>query len=212
MSRIRAVRSRGRARALFAAIVSFGGSITAMVACGGDDQTPDVAGETGGGLFFETGGAAPTGGAPNGGTGASATGAGGSSASGPQNGGSISAGGNVSTAGTGPSGGAAGAAGGSANTGGTASGGLPPGSVCANDSNCSQSAGPAVCCVAPGCGGPCECRLTADCPTGTPFLPCNSAADCAAFGGGKVCCKATSGGQTMQYCTKENGCPGVTLP
>ena len=57
-----------------------------------------------------------------------------------------------------------------------------------------------------------ECRLKANCPTTGSFLECNSAADCAAYGGGKICCRATSGAQTMQYCTKSSGCPGTTLP
>ncbi|HYJ11725.1 MAG TPA: hypothetical protein VEX18_22030 [Polyangiaceae bacterium] len=40
------------------------------------------------------------------------------------------------------------------------------------------------------------------------YLPCESKADCDAFGGGKVCCAAGS----MHFCTKPSACPGDTLP
>jgi hypothetical protein len=44
------------------------------------------------------------------------------------------------------------------------------------------------------------------------YLPCNSAADCAAYGGGKLCCEVDAGGQTMRFCTKQSGCSGHALP
>lgn len=42
----------------------------------------------------------------------------------------------------------------------------------------------------------------------TGYLPCESKADCEAFGGGKVCCVAGP----MHFCTKPSACPGDTLP
>jgi hypothetical protein len=39
-------------------------------------------------------------------------------------------------------------------------------------------------------------------------LPCNSGADCAQFGGGKICCD----GGSMRYCTKQSGCAGNIIP
>jgi len=182
-----------------------------LVACGGDDTLPTDSGGTGGDLIFATGGA---GGSAAGGF--SAAGAvPGSNGGATSNGGSLGGGaapngGNPSTGGAPASTGGATAAGGTnaggaANTGGGGPSGLPVGSVCANDSNCSQASGAAVCCVN-------VCKLQADCPGGSQFLPCNSGADCAQFGGGKVCCKETSGGQTMQYCTKPSGCSGTVLP
>jgi hypothetical protein len=111
--------------------------------------------------------------------------------------------------------GAAGAVGrGSGGTAGasTADAGQPLGSLCANDGNCSQSAGRAVCCKAPECAGPCECALASTCPGGNLFLPCNQTADCAQYGGGKICCEVRAGNQTQRYCTKQNGCTGTRLP
>jgi hypothetical protein len=40
------------------------------------------------------------------------------------------------------------------------------------------------------------------------YIPCESAADCEPFGGGKVCCVAGP----MHFCTKPSACPGETLP
>jgi hypothetical protein len=42
----------------------------------------------------------------------------------------------------------------------------------------------------------------------TGYLPCESEADCDAFGGGKVCCVVGA----MHFCTKPSACPGETLP
>jgi hypothetical protein len=188
------------------------------IGCSDDSEAPAPDG-TGGGLIFGTGGSAGSG--ASGGVAPSGNGGGNS-----RGGTSTSSGGSSPSGGATPSdggtssgnGGATPSAGGSANggsnptgNGGSAGGGptgLPVGALCANDSNCS----PNVCCKMPTCAGPCECQPAANCPTSTQFLPCNSAADCAAYGGGKICCRASSGGQTMQYCTKTNGCPGTTLP
>jgi hypothetical protein len=206
MSRIR--------RALFLLVPAF------SIGCSDDSEAP-AQGATGGALIFGTGGSsasgAPGGGAPSG-NGGRSSGGGSSNSSG---GSASSDGGNSSGSGGagGPSSGGSGNGGagpgnGGSNptgTGGSAGGGptgLPVGALCANDSNCS----PNVCCKMPVCAGPCECQPAANCPTSTQFLPCNSAADCAAYGGGKICCRASSGGQTMQYCTKTNGCAGTTLP
>jgi hypothetical protein len=40
------------------------------------------------------------------------------------------------------------------------------------------------------------------------YLPCTSAADCEAYGGGKVCCP----GGSMTFCTKPSACPVDPLP
>lgn len=40
------------------------------------------------------------------------------------------------------------------------------------------------------------------------YLRCESEADCAAYGGGKVCCAAGA----MHFCTKPSACSGDTLP
>lgn len=40
------------------------------------------------------------------------------------------------------------------------------------------------------------------------YLPCESAADCKKYGGGKICC-ATA---TMHFCTKQSACTGKILP
>ncbi|HYO96685.1 MAG TPA: hypothetical protein VER33_19370 [Polyangiaceae bacterium] len=48
--------------------------------------------------------------------------------------------------------------------------------------------------------------------TGTAYLPCDSQADCAAYGGGKVCCEATTAAQVMRFCTKQSACSGQVLP
>jgi hypothetical protein len=40
------------------------------------------------------------------------------------------------------------------------------------------------------------------------YLPCESAADCKMYGGGKVCCVAA----TMHFCTKPSACSGEVLP
>jgi hypothetical protein len=210
MSRIR--------RALFLAVPAL------WMGCSDDAQAP-VAGETGGALIFGVGGSsgasAGAGGASSGAGGRTSNGgasntSGGSpstGASSSSDGGSSSGNGGAGASSSGGAGtGGAGAPGnGGANPGGSGGGGLtgfPIGALCAFDSNCS----PNVCCKMPTCSGPCECQPASNCPASTQFLPCNGAADCAAYGGGKICCRASSGGQTMQYCTKTNGCPGTTLP
>jgi hypothetical protein len=194
-------------------------ALHAVAGCGSDGGANSNPATDAGGIGSGTGGISvgsggqgvSSGGAT--GSAGSATGSGGRAQG---SGGAIGPGGTTGgggTSGSTASGGASpgGATGrGGASTGGV--GGLPPGAVCANDSNCGQSQGPAVCCAIPGCTGPCECRLASGCPKTSPFLECNSAADCAVYGGGKICCRASSGGQTMQYCTKQNGCPGTTLP
>jgi hypothetical protein len=201
MSRIR--------RALFLAVPAL------SIGCSDDTQTPGGPSESGGALIFG-----------NGGSSSGAPGAGGASSG---NGGGQSDGGRIGSTGGAPAttGGATSSDGGSSSgnggagnstgganptgTGGFGGGGptgLPVGALCANDSNCS----PNVCCKMPACAGPCECQPASNCPTSTTFLPCNSAADCAVYGGGKICCRASSGSQSMQYCTKSNGCQGTTLP
>lgn len=46
----------------------------------------------------------------------------------------------------------------------------------------------------------------------TSYLPCDSKADCSAYGGGKVCCETVSAGQGMRFCTKPSACSGQLLP
>jgi hypothetical protein len=101
-------------------------------------------------------------------------------------------------------------AGGSMSTGGsTGTGGSmgtqPLGKICANDSNCSQAEGAAVCCVN-------TCTLSEQCPTSTGYLPCESSADCSVYGGGKLCCELEAGGEIMRFCTKQSACAGQVLP
>jgi hypothetical protein len=153
-----------------------------------------------GGALPATGGATGSGGAVGSG---GAPGAGGSGAGG--------AGGAMGRGGSGGAAPATGGAGGAAATDAPATdtgsgmggpqGTQPLGSLCANTGNCSQAMGAAVCCVN-------TCALAADCPSGPQYLPCNSAADCAQYGGGKICCEA--GG--MRFCTKQSACSGKTLP
>ncbi|HJZ88199.1 MAG TPA: hypothetical protein VKN99_23655 [Polyangia bacterium] len=108
--------------------------------------------------------------------------------------------------------GGAGGMGGAGGAGGmTGDGGQPLGSICVNDTQCDQSQGMAICCKLPQCSSFCACTLSAMCPGGTMWLPCNSTADCAQFGG-KVCCRESAGGQTVQFCTKQSGCSGMVLP
>jgi hypothetical protein len=172
--------------------------------CGDDSGGSEQAGGEGGeDPVLSQGGSDTAGGA---------TAAGGASAAG----GAKAAGGARASGGNRASGGAAGS-GGATSSGGAGQGagpgtGQPPGSICANDSNCSQAGGAAVCCAIPGCAGPCECRLAAQCEPGSVFLECESGSDCAQYGGSKVCCKASSGGQSMQFCTKQSGCSGTVLP
>jgi hypothetical protein len=76
---------------------------------------------------------------------------------------------------------------------------IPIGSLCANDQNCSQDQGPAVCCVN-------TCLLAEDCPGGN-YLRCVTGSDCEAFGGGKVCCDVPG----MRFCTKPSACEGEVI-
>jgi hypothetical protein len=86
-----------------------------------------------------------------------------------------------------------------------ASGTQPLGGVCANDSNCAQSEGETVCCAS-------ECTIADQCPTNPMYLPCESRADCADYGGGKICCEMGSGDTLMRFCTKQSACSGRVLP
>lgn len=90
-------------------------------------------------------------------------------------------------------------------TGSGATGTQPLGAICANDTNCSQSDGMAVCCVN-------TCTLADQCAANPMYLPCNSTADCSAYGGGKLCCEVTASGQAMRFCTKQSACAGKVLP
>jgi hypothetical protein len=93
-----------------------------------------------------------------------------------------------------------------AGDGGTFDGSLGPigtqpvGSVCVNDQNCSQAQGAAVCCMN-------ECALASMCSRGQ-FLACKTRSDCAAYGGGKVCCDVPG----MRFCTKPSACTGQQIP
>lgn len=208
MSRIR--------RALFLVVPAL------SIGCSDDTEAPAGSSETGGAVIFGSNGGSGSGASGAGGTssgngggssdGGRSTTSGGSSSSGgatPSDGGRSSGNGGAVAPGAGGGAGSPGTGGANpTGTGGGAPTGLPIGSLCANDSNCS----PNICCKMPACAGPCECQPTSNCPTSTQFLPCNNAADCSAYGGGKICCRASSGGQTMQYCTKTNGCSGTTLP
>lgn len=94
--------------------------------------------------------------------------------------------------------------------GGT-TGNQPLGGLCTLDRHCSQSEGAVVCCAAQGCTGPCECTLESDCSDQPLFLPCEASADCAQYGGGKICCQVGSGDQSMNFCTKRSACSGTVL-
>lgn len=155
-----------------------------------------------------SGGSSGTGGASSmagGSSGSSSTG--GSTASG----GSTATGGSNDTAGADNQAGSAAAGeatGGATSTAGTGSGATgtqPLGAICANDANCSQSDGTAVCCVN-------TCTLADQCAANPMYLPCNSTADCSAYGGGKLCCEVTTSGQAMRFCTKQSACTGKVLP
>ncbi|MFZ5890575.1 MAG: hypothetical protein ACOY0T_05850 [Myxococcota bacterium] len=122
-------------------------------------------------------------------------------------GGAKSAGGATATGGAMSGGG--GVAGGSNNVAGTmaaagSTGMQPLGAICANDGNCSQAQGAAVCCRS-------TCTLAEECTNST-YLPCDSGADCAAYGGGKSCCEQQASGQTIRFCTKQSACTGKVLP
>jgi hypothetical protein len=176
--------------------------LSALMACGSDDK--DSSGEGMGGAAITFGGA-------TGDSGAATTAGGGAAGASMGQGGMKNSGGAKATGGARSEGGAEA-------TGGSASGGAPPmagaagmgatgtqapGAICSNDTNCSQAQGKAVCCNS-------TCTL-GGCST-TTFLPCNSAADCAAYGGGKICCEEMTSSQTMRFCTKQSACMGRVLP
>jgi hypothetical protein len=176
----------------------------ALAACGSDDRRPQSAtagsgGTTGAGGLDQSG----TGGSSGSGAAAGAAGAAGNPAGGSGAAGAAGAAGSGQNAGAGDE---AGTAGESGSDGGTLDGSLGPigtqplGAVCANDLNCSQDQGSAVCCVN-------ECRLSSECPGGS-YLRCTAQSDCEAYGGGKVCCEA--GG--MRFCTKPSACDGQRIP
>jgi hypothetical protein len=186
-----------------------------FVACGSDDdssdKTKDAGKEASAGSGGSTGGSkgdssAGTGGV-GGGTGGALTGGTGGGGTG---GGTAGSGTGGSATGGGGTGG--GATGGTGAGGSTFDGGQPIGALCVNDTNCSQSSGKTVCCATTGCVAPCECQLETACPGGSSFLPCQTGADCNQFGGGKVCCEESTGGTTMRFCTKPNGCTGKIIP
>jgi hypothetical protein len=134
----------------------------------------------------------------------------------PSTGGSTDTGGSQSTGGSSAVGGSksaggsstAGASGdtdGAGVTGSGASGTQPLGAICANTSNCSDSEGAVVCCQQ-------TCTLADACPASTTYLACDSAADCAKYGGGKLCCEVQTTSDTMRFCTKQSACSGKVLP
>lgn len=138
-------------------------------------------------------------GAGNGGT----AGAGASAGTGGGNAGTASTAGSSGGGGTGADGGApvedAGA--GEQDAGAPGVGTQPHGAACANDGNCSQAMGEAVCCVN-------TCTLPDECSDGTAYLECETGSDCEAFGGGKICCEMGA----MRFCTKQSACDGQKIP
>lgn len=139
-----------------------------------------------------------------------ASGAGGTSDAGASLGGSSATGGSeaAGSGGTVVSSGGTAGTGGSAGSGGSTSGGAPGmqplGAICAMDEHCSQSDGVTVCCEN-------ACTLGEGCATSPLYLPCDATADCAVYGGGKLCCEVTAGGQTTRFCTKRSACSGQIL-
>ncbi|HET6280443.1 MAG TPA: hypothetical protein VFH73_05740 [Polyangia bacterium] len=152
--------------------------------CGSSSPAGGRDGSAGGAHDSAGGGEAgrATGGSAGGGAGGRDAGAGGSGGS--------------ATTGTG------GSDAGSGGAGGGPQGTQPIGAVCANTGNCSQTSGAAVCCVN-------TCLLSAECPNNN-FVQCDPAPTYACRTG--RCCRATAGGQTMYYCTKNNGCSGTFVP
>lgn len=156
-------------------------------------------GSSGGGSAVTGGnGGVTLGGAPAGAGGADASGTGGAGGAGVAGGAGGADAGAAGTGGAGTSGGGADASGAG---GGGAMGMQPLGAICANDGNCSQAMGEAVCCID-------TCTLPDQCPSGPLYLPCDRGSDCARYGGGKVCCELSS----MRFCTKPSACGGRTLP
>lgn len=211
----RLVDSGGRIGMLVIAGTCVFSTLLGLAGCGSDDS----GGQAGGGAQTEAGTSGVTGGASavtggasavTGGTSAvtgGAHGLGGAATNG-SGGASATSGGAHSVAGAAMTGaGGSNAASGGAPAGGAAGGaaGMQPlGAICANDANCAQTGGVAVCCRS-------TCTLAAECSM-TNYLPCEASADCAAYGGGKVCCEQTAGTQTMRFCTKQSACAGNVLP
>lgn len=123
-------------------------------------------------------------------------------------GGGVAGSGGGSGAGSGGATGGGGAAGsgGATGSGGAAGdagqGSQPLGAVCANTGNCSQTAGAAVCCVN-------TCLPSDECPNNN-YVACDPAPGYACRTG--RCCRASASGQTILYCTKNNGCAGMFVP
>jgi len=186
------LRAGGDLRSIFVRVLM----VTALAGCssGSDDSSSPAAaaGRGGSGAAGESGA---------GGTGEAGASVGGSSATG----GSVAAG----TGGTMVSaGGTAGTGGSTAGSGGSMSGGAtgmqPLGAICSFDEQCSQAEGVTVCCEN-------ACTLGEGCATSPLYLPCDATADCAAYGGGKLCCEVIAGGQTTRFCTKRSACSGQIL-
>jgi hypothetical protein len=187
-------------------------ALLGAVGCGSDDSDSKGA-PSGGAGSAASGGTTGGSGAKGGASGTGGSTSGGSSDSGGESGigGTMSSGGTTSSGGSGgttSSGGSGGttSSGGSAGTAGAgATGTQPLGAICANDTNCSQSAGSAVCCES-------SCTLEDQCPSSALFLPCEATADCAMYGGGKLCCEAQTSEGAMRFCTKRSACSGEILP
>ncbi|HWP09764.1 MAG TPA: hypothetical protein VNN72_28675 [Polyangiaceae bacterium] len=211
-----------RARALLALSLGVLAALVPCAACSSDDSESDggkgghagsgvtggVGGqpvEVGGGGSAGAGDSPSTGGSTAGGTGGAMNRGGSTSMAGSMSkGGSMNAGGTTSTGGS-TTGGSSGAADDAGMTGTGATGTQPLGGICSNDGNCSDSEGAVVCCRQ-------TCTLAEACPTSTTYLPCESAADCAKYGGGKLCCEVQTSSDTMRFCTKQSACSGKILP
>ncbi|HEX6765140.1 MAG TPA: hypothetical protein VF103_06670 [Polyangiaceae bacterium] len=187
----RIIESRRGTKAVGPALIAAMGLVMALAASGCSSDDSDSTSGDGGGAGSGTSGAS-TGGSggtiPMGGTSTGGT---------TGSGGTVSAGGAMSTGGSMSNGGVM--------SGGNGSGTQPLGAICANDSNCAQAEGAAVCCAS-------SCTLADQCPSSPTYLPCDSAADCSMYGGGKLCCEAGSGNQVMRFCTKQSACSGRILP
>jgi hypothetical protein len=206
-----ALRTFARSRLVAVALASI--CLTATLACGSDDDSDaksssggqagrnvmiDTSGRGGSGGSAALGGSTAQGGTANAGGSTGGTAANEGGAANDSGTAAASTGGSMNAAGTGGSTSTAG-------TGGGSMGMQPLGAICANDGNCSQADGAAVCCNS-------TCTLSDQCPASTTYLPCNSAADCAAYGGGKICCEVGSGSAAMRFCTKQSACSGQKLP
>jgi hypothetical protein len=198
---------RSAVRVLTHALAALGLSL-ALCACGDDAS----AGADGGGQRDDQFGNAGTGGGHAGtragaggsgsGSGGSGVDAGGESGSGADA--SAGAGGETQADASAPDAGSPAQDAGTSDAGGTPGGPIGTvqlGRLCANDGNCSQDMGAAVCCAN-------SCELLADCPESPGYLPCTVGEDCAAFGGGKICCELGN----ARFCTKRSACNGDEIP